>query len=97
MKMVMLQNVYDTEKSEGESFDDFCEKLMDTFDAEFGDDFPEPSTPSGFEYPDVIMPEDCDEATAAQASLIGKLDELNKLLSFKDWLGPKITDNEDLL
>ena len=45
----------------------------------------------------MIMPEDCDEATTAQANLIEKLDELNKLLSFKDWLGPLINSNEDLL
>ena len=71
---------------------------MDEFDAEFGDDYPEPTTPyTEVEYPIVIMPEDCEEAVAAQQNLIDKLDEVNKLLSLKDWVQPRITDNARFL
>ena len=30
--MVMLENLFNTEKSPGETFDEFCQSLMDTFD-----------------------------------------------------------------
>ena len=95
----MLLSVFEIERAdETEEFEEFCERLMDEFDAEFGDDYPEPTTPyTEVEYPIVIMPEDCEEAVAAQQSLIDKLDEVNKLLSLKDWVQPRITDNARFL
>ena len=58
----MLLSVFEAERAdETEEFEQFCERLMDEFDAEFGEDYPEPSTPyTEVEYPVVIMPEDCE-------------------------------------
>jgi hypothetical protein len=62
----MLMSVFEVEGQEGETFEQFCEKLMDEFDAEFGANIPAPTTPyTEVEYPNVIMPEDCDEAETA--------------------------------
>ena len=98
MKENMLMSVFEVEGQEGETFEQFCEKLMGEFDAEFGENFPEPTTPyTEVEYPNVIMPEGCDEAETAQKNLQDKIDEINKLLSLKDWVQPRITDNADLL
>ena len=90
----MLQSVFNVESEQGEQFEQFCEKLMGEFDAEFGQDYPEPTTPyTAVDYPNVIMPEDCDEAETAQQNLQDKLNEVNKLLSFMDWVQPRITNN----
>ena len=59
--------MYDVEKEDGETYAEFCTRIMDEFDAEFPDTFPEPTEPyTNVEVPTVVMPEDCEEAVAAQ-------------------------------
>ena len=79
IKQNMLQSVFDVEgrSNLSETFDEFCARLMGEFDAAFGTAIPAPSTPyTGVAYPDVIMPDDCDEAETALQNLVDKLDQI---------------------
>ena len=85
IKQNMLQSVFEVEgrSNLSETFEDFCARLVDEFDAAFGAGVPAPSAPyTDVAYPTVIMPDDCNDAEAAQQNLVDKLDEMMKLLSF---------------
>ena len=100
IKQNMLQSVFEVEgrSNLSETFEDFCARLVGEFDAAFGAGVPAPSAPyTDVAYPTVIMPDDCDDAEAAQQNLVDKLDEITKLLSFQDWVQPRIMDNAALL
>ena len=85
IKQNMLQSVFEVEgrSNLSETFDEFCERLIGEFDALFGTAVPAPLSPyTDVAYPTVTIPDDCDDAEAAQQNLIDKLDEMTKLLSF---------------